>query len=182
VLAVIAAIALLAGAAFLIVKFWGPISGFFVKLWGGIKIGAAKLWSVIKTVFGFSPLGMIMKNWEPIVNYFKGVWDRIGGVIEKITAPFRRVGAMFRGATAGAMAGAAVSTAPLPATAGGGITPIERTIAEARINNSSSMVNAPITINAAPGQNPEQVAAAVARELDARDRRGAAQQRARLYD
>jgi TP901 family phage tail tape measure protein len=182
VLAVIAAIALLAGAAFLIVKFWGPISGFFVKLWDGIKVGAAKLWSVIKTVFGFSPLGMILNNWEPIAKYFLGLWDKIGGIIEKITAPFRRVGAMFRGATAGAMAGAAVSTAPLPATAGGGITPIERTIAEARVNNSSSMINAPITINAAPGQNPEQVAAAVARELDARDRRGAAQQRARLYD
>jgi hypothetical protein len=79
------------------------------------------------------------------------------------------------------MAGAAVSTAPLPASAGSGITPIERTISEARVN-SSSMINAPITIHAAPGQNPEQIAAAVSRELDARGRQAKASERAGLYD
>jgi TP901 family phage tail tape measure protein len=169
----------IAAAAFLLIKYWQPISGFFVSLWEKIKAGAAKAWEAIKFLFGFSPLGMIMANWDPIVKYFRGLWDKIGGIIEKLSAPFRRFAA---GATAGAMAGAAVSTAPLPATAGGGITPIERTIAEARVNNSSSMVNAPITINAAPGQNSEDIARTVSRELDARDRRGAAQQRARLYD
>ncbi len=176
--AVIVAIAI---AAFLIIKYWGPISAFFVSLWGGIKAGAVKVWEAVKFVFGLSPLGMIIKNWDPIVKYFRGLWDKIGGIIEKISAPFRNVGSMFRGATAGAMAGAAVSAAPLPASAGSGITPIERTISEARVN-SSSMINAPITIHAAPGQNPEQIAAAVSRELDARGRQAKASERAGLYD
>ena len=199
---IIAIVAAVAGAAFLIIKFWAPISAFFVSLWGGIKAGAVKVWEAIKYVFGFSPLGMIIKNWDPIVKYLRGLWDKIGGIIEKMSAPFRNVGSMFRGATAGAMAGAmvaaapmagstvaaaqmsgaAVSAAPVPATAGGGITPIERTIAEARTNNMSSTISAPITIHAAPGQNPEQIAAAVARELDARGRQAKASERAGLYD
>jgi TP901 family phage tail tape measure protein len=168
----------IAVAAFLLIKYWEPISGFFVKLWDGIKVGAVKLWGVIKMVFGFSPLGMLIKNWKPIIDFFEGMWKRIGGIISRIGSAF---GVGARAATAGAMAGAAVSAAPLPEAAGSGITPIERTIAEARVN-SSSMVNAPITINAAPGQNSEDIARTVSRELDARQRANAAQQRARLYD
>ncbi len=176
----IAIIAVVAGAAFLIVKFWKPISAFFVSLWEGIEAGAAKLWKGIKFLFGFSPLGMIIKNWDPIAKYFRGLWDKIGRIIERISAPFRHFAA---GATAGAMAGAAVATTALPAAAAdlGSITPIERTISEARMN-SSSMLSAPITINAAPGQSSEDIARTVSRELDARQRASAAQQRARLYD
>jgi len=177
--AVIVAIAI---AAFLIIKYWGPISAFFVSLWGGIKAGAVKVWEAVKFLFGFSPLGMIIKNWDPIVKYFRGLWDKIGGIIEKISAPFRKVGSMFRGATAGAMAGAAVASAPMSSPASmGNITPIEKTISEARVNSSSSIV-APITINTAPGQNPEQIASAVTRELDARQRANASRIRSRLHD
>ena len=171
----------IAVAAFLIIKYWGPISAFFVNLWGGITTGAKKLWEFIKfAFFNFSPLGMIIKNWDPIAKYFRGLWDKIGRIIERISAPFRHFAA---GATAGAMAGAAVATTALPAAAAdlGSITPIERTISEARMN-SSSMLSAPITINAAPGQSSEDIARTVSRELDARQRANAAQQRARLYD
>jgi TP901 family phage tail tape measure protein len=176
-LPLIAVVAAVAGAAFLIYKFWGPISGFFVKLWGGIKPGLLSVWKLIQTVFGFSPLGMILKNWRPIIDFFEGMWKRVGGILGKLGALFHPKSAM-----AGAMAGAAVASAPMAAPASmGNITPIEKTISEARVNSSSS-IHAPITINAAPGQNPEQIAAAVTRQLDARQRANAARTRSRLHD
>jgi len=178
---IIAVVAVVAASAFLIIKYWTPISGFFVRLWGGITSGALQLWEGIKRVFGFSPLGMIMKNWEPIVKFFEGVWDKIGGIFERIGGWFGR---SARPMTAGAMAGFSAMASPTAAPASmDSITPIERTIEQARINNSSSSrINAPITIHAAPGQNPEQIAAAVTRALEASERRAQARHRGRLND
>ncbi|MFA5688566.1 MAG: phage tail tape measure protein [Kiritimatiellales bacterium] len=178
-LPIIAIIAAVAGAAFLIVKFWEPIKGFFQQLWAGIISGAQMLWNVIKTVFGFSPLGLILKAWNPIINFFKGVWDKIGGVLSRLGSFF---GFGAKGAAAGAMAGVAVAGTP-NSTLEQNYVPLEKTITEARANNtSSSVVSAPITINPAPGQSPEDIAAAVARELDARDRRVRSGERGGLYD
>ena len=176
---IIAVVAAVAGAAFLIVKFWQPISGFFVKLWGGIKAGIVTLWNATSDNPFFNPVGFIIKRWKPIIEFFEGMWKRIGGIIEKVGGWF---GHAARPAMAGAMAGAAVASAPMSSPASmGNITPIEKTISEARVNSSSSIV-APITINTAPGQNPEQIASAVTRELDARQRANASRMRSRLHD
>ncbi|WP_410498146.1 tape measure protein [Chitinibacter sp. S2-10] len=86
VLAVVAAVALLAGAAYLIYKNWEPIKGWFAGVWSGIKSGGEVLWGWIKQAFAFTPLGMLMKNWEPLVAYFKGLWDRIKQFIEPLTS------------------------------------------------------------------------------------------------
>jgi TP901 family phage tail tape measure protein len=182
---IIAVAALVAGAAFLIIKFWGPISAFFISLWGGIKVGAVKVWEALKFAFGFSPLGMIIKNWDPIVKYFRGLWDKIGGVIERMSAPFKRFAAST---TVSAMAGAAVTTAPLPMMAGmPPMVSIERTISAARAEsgsriNAPSQINAPITIHAALGQSEEAIGLAVVQHLDRAQRDAEAQQRARLYE
>ena len=49
----------------------------------------------------------------------------------------------------------------------------------APVNNT---VNAQITVNATPGQNPQDIAQAVAKELEKQQRQLAAQQRSRLID
>ena len=190
---IIAVVALVAGAAFLIVKFWKPISGFFVGLWTGIKHGLVSLWNFTANNPFLNPVGFIIKNWGKIIPALKAFFEKLKPVFDFLLAPFkpllklfeigsRLLGSTVRSATAGAVAGAGIGLAPLPAPASlSGFTPIERTIAESRINSMSSF-SAPITINAAPGQSSEDIAATVSRELDARARAAQAQQRARLYD
>lgn len=99
------AIALAAG--FLLAN-WSAVAPFFTALWdwlkgvfvngtaqivgfftaaGGQIIGAlGSVWSMFQTVAGFSPLGMIIANWEPIVAWMKGLLDRVRPYIEPILA------------------------------------------------------------------------------------------------
>jgi hypothetical protein len=84
---IVTGIALLAAAAFLIIKNWKPISQFFVKLWTGITGAFSKAWGfisklldnpVIRTLaiiflpFITIPL-LIIKNWKSITKFFTGL-------------------------------------------------------------------------------------------------------------
>lgn len=88
---VIAGVMALIAVVALVVKYWEPISGFFSNLWGGVKSvfsGAfdgikstlSAGWNFIKTLFAWSPLGMIMQAWEPLTSFFSGLWNGIKGM------------------------------------------------------------------------------------------------------
>ncbi|MDF5602356.1 hypothetical protein P3746_28675, partial [Vibrio parahaemolyticus] len=72
-------------------KYWEPISGFFASLWGGVKSvfsGALEGikntlsmgWEFIKSLFAWSPLGLIIQAWEPITGFFGSMWEGIKGM------------------------------------------------------------------------------------------------------
>lgn len=70
-----------AGAAFLIYKYWEPISGFFSDLWGGVKSVFGSVWNFIKSLFGWTPLGALIENWTPISEFFSGLWDSVKSTV-----------------------------------------------------------------------------------------------------
>ena len=80
--------AAIAGAAALIYANWEPISEFFVSVWGKIKSTATSVWSVIKTVFSYSPLGLIIKAWTPALKWVSSKFDWISKSANKVKAFF----------------------------------------------------------------------------------------------
>ncbi len=65
---VIAAIAAIAGVAYLIYKNWDKIKPYFQALWNGIKNIFAKTIGFIKKYLSWTPVGMIISNWAGIKN------------------------------------------------------------------------------------------------------------------
>jgi hypothetical protein len=78
---IIVGVALIAGAAYLIIDNWKPISGWFSNLWNGVKSYFSTTWTIIKNLFSWTPLGMIISNWGAISSTFKAI-------IKKISKPF----------------------------------------------------------------------------------------------
>lgn len=106
---IIAAVAALAAAVFLIIKNWGPISEFFINLWDKVKTVFVDTWETIKgyvvekaqAVFGWlkenwpliisilaGPIGIavyqIIKHWDDIKAAFQSAYDFIKNIVEKI--------------------------------------------------------------------------------------------------
>lgn len=71
VLAIVAAVALLAGAAFLIWKNWKPISTWFGRMWSGL----------VGLINNYTPMGVITRNWGPITAFFGATWRLAGQMV-----------------------------------------------------------------------------------------------------
>ncbi|WP_413722697.1 phage tail tape measure protein [Sodalis sp. RH24] len=64
---------------------WNGIKAFFSEFWEGTKAVFEAGFGVIKQLFlDYTPLGQIIKNWEPIVDWFKNMWERIRPYIEPV--------------------------------------------------------------------------------------------------
>lgn len=75
ILAIIAAIAI---AAFLIYNNWDKIKVFFINLWDKIKAIFIKTWNWIKNMFlNYTPYGLIIKHWDKISAFFINLWNNI---------------------------------------------------------------------------------------------------------
>lgn len=82
---------------------WASIAGFFSDAWEGIKAVSLVAWELIKSAFfNFSPLGILIKNWDPIVGYFRSLWAQIKPYIEPLMN-----GAKWASETAGSLASGA---------------------------------------------------------------------------
>jgi TP901 family phage tail tape measure protein len=96
VLAVIAAVALVAGGVYLLIKNWSSVSAFFVNLWRKVTGAFSAAWNWIKnSLSGVSnwvlvliavffpfigiPL-LLIKNWSAIPSFFSGLWNKVTGV------------------------------------------------------------------------------------------------------
>jgi hypothetical protein len=58
-LVIIAVVAAIAAAAYLIYKYWGPITAFFANLWNNIKAGLSGLWQSFTSLGGMLMDGLI---------------------------------------------------------------------------------------------------------------------------
>ena len=77
----LAAIALIAGAVYLIYRNWEPIKGFFAGIWGAIKPAAMVAWNFLRFLFSWSPLGLLVNNWGAITGWMGVLWDAVAGVV-----------------------------------------------------------------------------------------------------
>lgn len=90
---ILAVIAAIATAAYLIYDNWGAIGPWIAGLWEDIKgVFVSGMALLSGLFFNFHPLGMIIENWEPIVDWFAGLWSRISGFIEPIFNAAKAVG------------------------------------------------------------------------------------------
>ncbi len=92
VAAFIAIVAAIAGAAYLIYRYWGPISGFFQEVWDRIKAvwnsqQVQWLRDVLTDAFGAAARG-IRAAWEGIREFFEWVWS---GVVAAFTWAWDRI-------------------------------------------------------------------------------------------
>lgn len=69
----ILAITLLAVAAYLIYRNWGPIKAFFIDIWNSIKSGASQLWQSLVGFFssGIANISAVIVNWSPIGLFYR---------------------------------------------------------------------------------------------------------------
>lgn len=123
---VIAGIAAIAGAAYLIYSNWDAIGPYFSALWDsvksacsaaweGIKTAVSTAWDGIKALFGWTPLGLLINNWDTVTGFFtswgskvlkavKDAWqaveDWLGGAVKKISDTFSKISDGVRAAWA----------------------------------------------------------------------------------
>ncbi len=64
------------GAGLLIAN-WSSVGPFFEGFWNFVQPMFELGWIVLKEVFSWSPLALVVKNWEPIVAWFSKMWERI---------------------------------------------------------------------------------------------------------
>jgi len=114
--------------ATLIIANWSKIAPFFAKAFGWMTKAMKPVWSWFKKLFGFTPLGMVVKNWKPILAFFSALFSGIGKIantaFNKITSaiqtPLKWVSKLLGlmkvlpgfGAASLALAGTAASSAP----------------------------------------------------------------------
>ncbi len=154
------AITAIAVGAFLIIKYWKPIKGFFINLWESISSGAQKVWK------------KVTKITEPITKLKQAVgsaWNWLIGDDEKQKA------SLFPEKTE---VGQAVAT-----DMGKNIDPLNSKVKNAIANDNSSKttVHNNITVNAAKGMDEAALAREIRRELDNRERQIANRKRALNY-
>ncbi len=94
-LAIVAAIALVAAAAYMIYDNWGAISDWFADLWQTIKnYTSAAIRALIDVFLRFSPVGIIIRKFAPVLDYLRKLdfaqigRDMIQGLINGVTNKF----------------------------------------------------------------------------------------------
>ena len=73
----------IAGAAFLLYKYWEPIKGFFLGLWESVKGIFSNAFEGLKTTLSWTPLGLVVSNWGGITDFIGGLWDNVINMTKK---------------------------------------------------------------------------------------------------
>ncbi|AHE50093.1 phage tail tape measure protein, TP901 family [Aeromonas hydrophila 4AK4] len=197
----------IAAGAYLLYKNWDGVAAWFSGLWAQCQAPALAFWELLKELFSWTPIGMLIMHWDEIWAFFDtlpaGAANKgkaiIDGLIGGITAKWESLKAKIKALTdllPDWMKGGGSVTANVnpsgyltgnyntPAITGGSgygpriVTP-PRPVAR---GNTTTEINAPIHIVQQPGQSGMDVAQEVRRELDRRERQSAANGRASLSD
>lgn len=165
---------------------WGGIKSFFSGMWSGIKSMFSTAWDGVKTAFSWTPLGMVIKHWEPIQKFFTGLWDGIKAKFINGIKTVRQIMSTVSGWVSKLKFwGNDDSDKPKneteqpedPTTQSNSSNTSPRILASARMRNAvagaastttTNHVNqyvGGITVTAAPGQTPAEVAQAVQVQL-----------------
>jgi len=83
--AVIAGIAI---GAVLIIENWTPIEGFFLGIFSAVGSGVSWLWGLFKKGFAWTPLGMIINGWSPAIKWLTSKIEWIGKAWNKVKSWF----------------------------------------------------------------------------------------------
>jgi TP901 family phage tail tape measure protein len=203
VLAITAIVLAIAAAAYLIYKYWGPITTFFANIWANIKAGLSGLWETFKQFGGMLMDGLvggitsrlaavkaaIVGVADSTVGWFKDklgikspsrVFMAAGGYLgEGAAIGIRRSTDLVRKASVGMAAAATIGMA-------GAAPRIDQRppLSSAQQAPAAALGgdNITIQIHAAPGMDLQALARAVSAELDKRDRAKAASRRSSLGD
>ena len=177
------------------------------KNWDQCKVPLLAFWDLLKELFSWTPIGMLIAHWDEIWAFFDtlpaGAANKgraiIDGLIGGITAKWESLKAKIKALTDllpdWMKGGGSVTANVTPsgyltgnyntaAMAGGsGYGPrIVNTPRPVARGNSTTQIHAPISIVQQPGQSGADVAQEVSRELDRRERQAAARGRASLTD
>lgn len=79
---VLTAIGLAAG---IIISNWQEFAPFFKWLWDTVGPYFETGWAIMKKAFDWSPLGLVINNWGPIVQWFQDMWAKLKPIIEWFT-------------------------------------------------------------------------------------------------
>jgi len=163
---IVVGIAALAGAAFLLIKYWEPIGDFFSSFWGSIKEQTALAvdWLLEKIAF-------LNKPFEAIDNAFSAVSGWFGGDEDVQQNSTPAVGKLVTEQESLVLE---KSMASLPEQ----MMPSSQSM----VQSQSTQISAPITIHAAAGMSPQDIAMAVQKALDERESMVQSQHRASLFD
>ncbi|MGI1678972.1 MAG: phage tail tape measure protein [Cellvibrionaceae bacterium] len=171
---IVVGIAALAGAAFMLIKYWEPIGEFFSGLWDGVKniTSGAVDWLLGK-------MGLLAKPFELLGS----AWNAVSGWLgddESADAPSsgnkRKLATAAVGASLAAQPAMALPDSTVNAL------PHIQAVSASTHNQQSVSIDAPITIHAAPGMDERAIAGEVQKALEKREARAASQQRGALYD
>ncbi|WP_429098635.1 phage tail tape measure protein [Aeromonas veronii] len=197
----------IAAGAYLLYKHWDGVTKWFSDLWAQCKAPALSFRELLKELFSWTPIGILIMHWNEIWAFFDtlpaGATNKgkaiIDGLIGGISAKWESLKNKIKALTdllPDWMKGGGSVTANVnpsgyltgnyntPAMAGGSgygpriVTPV-RPVAR---GNSTTQIHAPISIVQQPGQSGADVAQEVRRELDRRERLAAASGRASLTD
>ena len=170
---IVVGIAALAGAAFMLIKYWEPIGEFFLGLWDGVKniTSGAVDWLLGK-------MNLLAKPFELLGSAWNAVSGWLGGD-ESEDAPSSGNKRKLATAAIGASLAAQPAMA-LPTTVNA--LPQIQAVSAATHNQQSVSIDAPITIHAAPGMDERAIAGEVQKALEQREAQAASQQRGALYD
>lgn len=72
----------IAGAAYLIYRNWSTVGPFFATVWESIKGAALTAWNVLKFLFSWSPLGIIVNNWGAITKWVGELWTSVSDAVQ----------------------------------------------------------------------------------------------------
>lgn len=78
---IVIGIAAIAAGAYLIYRNWDTVGPFLAGVWERVKTASAVALNVLKFVFAWSPLGMLVNNWGPISEFVGGVWQSVSAVV-----------------------------------------------------------------------------------------------------
>lgn len=76
-----AVVAAVAASAFLVWNSWDSIGPKLVAIWNVIKTSASVAWNLLKFLFSWSPLGMIVNNWGALTGWMGLLWDGVSSVV-----------------------------------------------------------------------------------------------------
>lgn len=197
----------IAAGAYLLYKNWDGVTKWFSDLWTQCQAPALAFWELLKELFSWTPIGMLIMHWNEIWAFFdtlpagaankgKAIIDGlIGGISAKWESLKNKIKTLTDLLPDWMKGGGSVTANVNPsgyltgnyntsAMAGGSgygpriVTPV-RPVAR---GNSTTQIHAPISITQQPGQSATDVAQEVRRELDRRERQAAASGRASLTD
>ncbi|WP_341851997.1 phage tail protein [Vibrio vulnificus] len=80
--AVVAAVGALIFAGIQLYQNWDAVTAWFSEKLTWFKTEFPATFNVIKTVFDWSPLGLIINNWEPLTGFFSDLWGGITGIFD----------------------------------------------------------------------------------------------------